>query len=164
MPRIQVNDSNADAVIGRGATTSAQLRELACALENLQRASHGQEAVLSSADGRTRVAVPTSILAHFEVLIGKLADQDAVGIVGVSDDLTTQQAADLLGVSRQYVVRLIDEGRLAHHMVGTHRRVRVGDVLAFKRDRDAGRRRGMQNLIRLSEEFGGYDAERRREP
>ena len=50
-------------------------------------------------------------------------------------DLTTQQAAELLGLSRTYVVRLIDQGTLPGHMVGTHRRLRASDVLAYRTDR-----------------------------
>lgn len=73
-------------------------------------------------------------------VIGKLLEQGAVGVVGIEEALSTQEVANLLNVSRQYVVRLMDEGRLPHHMVGTHRRASLRDVLAFKRQRDAKRR------------------------
>jgi excisionase family DNA binding protein len=65
-----------------------------------------------------------------------LTNGDAVAILPVARELTTQQAADLLNVSRQYVVRLVNEDRLPCTRTGKHRRLRLEDVLAFKRLRD----------------------------
>lgn len=73
--------------------------------------------------------------------------------------MTTQQAADLLNVSRQYLVRLLDEGRIQFRKTGKHRRLRVQDVLVFKEQRDKNRRAGLRELSQLTQEFGGYDAE-----
>jgi excisionase family DNA binding protein len=65
-------------------------------------------------------------------LLSELASGTAVQLVPVDAELTTQEAADLLGLSRTYVVRLIDSGALPAHLVGTHRRLRAADVLAYK--------------------------------
>ena len=65
-------------------------------------------------------------------LLGELAAGSAVHLVAADAELTTQQAADLLGISRTYVVRLIDDGKLPAHLVGTHRRLRAADVLAYR--------------------------------
>ncbi len=77
------------------------------------------------------------------------------------EEVTTQQAAELLNVSRQYLVRLLDEGRIPFRKVGKHRRLRVVDVLSFKETRDTDRRAGLRELSRMTEEFGGYDSELR---
>lgn len=78
-------------------------------------------------------------------------------LVAADAMLTTQAAARLLNVSRQYLVRLVDEGRLPAVRVGSHRRLRLEDVLAFKAVRDRQRQRALDELVALSEAIGGYD-------
>jgi hypothetical protein len=57
-------------------------------------------------------------------------------------------------------VRLLDRGDVPHHKVNRHRRIYVGDLIDYKRQRDAERREGLQKLTRMSEELGLYDPER----
>lgn len=89
-----------------------------------------------------------------------LARGDAITIVPVGKELTTQQAADLLNVSRQYLVRLLEAGQIPFSKVGKHRRLRIEDVLAFKAQRDQERRAKLEELTRLSEDLGGYGESR----
>jgi excisionase family DNA binding protein len=70
-----------------------------------------------------------------------------------------QQAAGLLNVSRQYLVRLLNEKKIPYTKVGKHRRLRIEDVLSFKERRDRDRRAGLRELSQVTQEFGGYDAE-----
>ena len=88
-----------------------------------------------------------------------LARGDSITVVPVGREATTQQAADLLNVSRQYLVRLLEEERIPFRKTGKHRRLRIEDVLAFKEKRDKDRRAGLRELSQMSQEFGGYDAE-----
>lgn len=103
--------------------------------------------------------LPPSVVEVLQRATAVLSSGDAVAILPVGKALTTQQAADILNVSRQYVVRLVNEGRLPATRTGKHRRLRMEDVLAFKRVRDAERRRALDELAMLTEEFGGYDRE-----
>jgi excisionase family DNA binding protein len=105
------------------------------------------------------IPVPESVLFVLERVAEVMAGGDSVTVVPVNRELTTQQAADLLNVSRQYLVRLLDEGRIPFGRTGKHRRVRIDALLEFKTKRDKDRRAGLRELSRMTEEFGGYDAE-----
>ncbi len=71
------------------------------------------------------------------LLLADLAAGGAVHLLTDDADLTTQEAANILGISRTYVVRLVDDAKLPARLVGTHRRLRAADVLAYKARRDA---------------------------
>ena len=86
-----------------------------------------------------------------------LARGDALTIVPVGAVMTTQQAADLLNVSRQYLVRLLDDGKIPYDRTGKHRRLKIEDVLAYKQKRDLERDEKLGELAKLTEELGGYD-------
>lgn len=104
-------------------------------------------------------AIPEAVFHVLERVAEVLARGDSITVVPVGKEVTTQQAADLLNVSRQYLVRLLDEGRIPYRRTGKHRRLRIEDVLAFRDQRDKDRRAGLRELSRLTQAFGGYDAE-----
>jgi len=83
-----------------------------------------------------------------------------VTVVTDEDVLTTQQAAARLNVSRQYVVRLVDQGELPAVKVGTHRRLRASDVERYRIKREANRDAALDRLAAISEEMGGYQLRR----
>ena len=85
-----------------------------------------------------------------------LARGQSVAVLHYDEELTTQQAADLLQVSRPYLVRLLEEGQIPYHQVGTHRRIYLRDLLAYKEQRDR-RRASLRELRRASEALGLYD-------
>ena len=105
------------------------------------------------------IALPESVFYVLERVAEVLGRGDAITVVPVGKEVTTQQAADLMNVSRQYLVRLLDEKRIPFRKTGKHRRLRVEDVLEFKEKRDKDRRAGPRELSQLTQEFGGYDAE-----
>lgn len=105
------------------------------------------------------ITLPESVFYVLERVVEVMARGDSITVVPVGKEVTTQQAADLLNVSRQYLVRLLDEGRIPFRKTGKHRRLRIESVLEFKEKRDKDRRAGLRELSQLTEEFGGYDAE-----
>ena len=84
------------------------------------------------ADRREEVTLPKQTAAWIRDLLEDLAEGRLMRPPSPEDEMTTQQVADLLNVSRPYVVKLIDEGTLPGHRVGTHRRVYTRDVYAYK--------------------------------
>lgn len=113
---------------------------------------------LVSHNGKS-VAVPTAVIRLLERVVEVLARGDSITVVPVDREVTSQTAADLLNVSRQYLVRLLDAGEIPYRMTGAHRRIRVEDVVLFKRKRDKDRRAGLRKLSQLTQEFDGYDPE-----
>lgn len=103
--------------------------------------------------------LPLEVALLFERVIEVMARGEGVSVVNVPNELTTQQAADMLNVSRQYLARLLDENKIPSRRIGTHRRVQAADILTFKRKRDAERRKALRKLTQLTEELGGYEAE-----
>ncbi len=102
------------------------------------------------------VVVPDLLVQVLEQVTEILTRGDAVTVVPVGKELTSQQAANILNVSRQYLVGLLDEQRIPCSKTGKHRRVRVEDVLTFKERRDQERMQTLDELTSMSEEFGGY--------
>jgi excisionase family DNA binding protein len=77
-----------------------------------------------------------------------------------SQFLTIDEAARVLNVDREYVVRLVTEGRLSAYGTGESSTLSEDDVASFKAARDAQRREGLRELTRVTEELGGYDVEK----
>lgn len=83
----------------------------------------------------------------------------AVTVTPVENELSTQEVAEMLNVSRPFVEKLVDEGTLPARQVGPHRRLRRGDVLAYKMQLYARQVKAMEELVALTEEQGLYDAD-----
>jgi excisionase family DNA binding protein len=108
------------------------------------------------ADGE-RMEVPHVLAEAMYQAAALLAEGRLVAVLPEEEILSTQVAADILNVSRQYLVRLIDAGELPAEKVGSHRRLRATDVAAFKAHRDARRASALDRLTSLSEDVGGYE-------
>ena len=79
-----------------------------------------------------------------------------MSIVPVYEELTTQEAADILNVSRQYLVELLDTQTIPHTKVGNHRRIRFADLMNYKNERDAKRQTGLSRMTKKSQQLGLY--------
>jgi excisionase family DNA binding protein len=115
-------------------------------------------AKLVGPDGRTQ-SLPVSLSEFLVKLVGDLCEGQSVSIVQNDAHLTTVEAARILGVSRQFLITVLERDELPHHMVGTHRRIYVRDLLAYKAKRDSKRRLILEDLTRAETEDGIYDLE-----
>lgn len=86
-----------------------------------------------------------------------MAQGNAVIIMPVHAELTTQEAANILNVSRPHLVKLLEEGEIPFYKVRTHRRIRFQDLIEYKRKRDEESKAAMQALADQAQEHGmGY--------
>ncbi len=114
---------------------------------------------LVAADGN-EIEIPAPIYTVLNQIVPLMAAGAAIQLVPIHQELTTQQAADLLNVSRPFLINLLNEGHIPYHRLGgdrTHRRVRFTDVMDYKKRRSEKRRAAFAEMVALGEEFGEYD-------
>jgi excisionase family DNA binding protein len=102
--------------------------------------------VVKSKDENVAVTVPKEAFDLFLEILGHLANGTAVSIVPVHAELTTQQAADMLNVSRPFLVKLLEAGAIPHRKVGAHRRILMADIMAYKQADDEKRNAALDEL------------------
>ena len=104
------------------------------------------------------VELPTSALRLLVDIVSQLAEGNAVRVVPVHAELTTQEAADLLNVSRPHLVKLLEAGDLPFHRTGKHRRIRFADLMQFKQSREAHSEQALDALSRQAQDLRlGYE-------
>lgn len=104
--------------------------------------------------GELLIPIPESLFRVILDTLLNIAKGNAVALVPLHAELTTQEAADLLNVSRPFLIQLLESRQLPHRMVGTHRRVLFRDLMDYKRRIDADRLATLEELTRLDQELG----------
>lgn len=105
------------------------------------------------------VVLPIELRNLLADVVKTMRRGQAVTFASLGQQLTTQQAADLLGISRPTLIKLLEQKRIPYETPGRHRRVRLSDVLAFQELRRAEQRQTLRELAEQSQDLGLYDAE-----
>jgi excisionase family DNA binding protein len=107
---------------------------------------------------REVIELPTFALRLLGEILSERAIGNAVKVVPIHAELTTQEGADLLNVSRPHLVKLLDQGALPHTKTGRHRRIKFADLMTYKEHRDQASRDAMDELAAQAQELGmGYE-------
>jgi len=104
------------------------------------------------------IPVPRKAVMLFEKVLDEMADGRSIQIMAVNDELSTQEAADFLKVSRPHLVKLLETGKIPYKKVGVHRRVLVEDVKNYNAALQKTRKESLDFLVKQAQELGlGYD-------
>ena len=102
---------------------------------------------------KDHVKIPASAFRFLSTILEHMADGKAISIIPADAEITTQQAADMLNVSRPHVVKLLEEGELPFHKIGTHRRIKLKDLEAYRARMEKEREEALTELTRISQEL-----------
>ncbi len=101
-------------------------------------------------------SIPSEVIPVFQEVLEQLSNERAVLVLALDSELSTFEAADLLGVSRPFVKKLLEQGKILFHMVGTHHRVRLADVLKYQDQQHQDSLAAMAELTTQAQELGLY--------
>lgn len=125
-------------------------------IRDLHQAIQSGKAKVVGPDGR-QIAIPQPVHDILLIILRNLQAGNAISVIPERPQLTTQRAANILGVSRPFLVGLVEAGDIPFHMVGRHRRIYLRDLLDYQRRRDTARHEAIGNIARMEMEAGTYD-------
>lgn len=118
--------------------------------------SHDLQLQILDEDDHETLTLPRPIARMLQDILTQIAEGNAVTIMPLQAELTTQQAADLLNVSRPHLIKQLEGGRIAFHRVGTHRRIRLNDLLGYQRQLKDEQREALDALTAEAQELNLY--------
>jgi len=120
-------------------------------------AAYAQDQLRVHLDNGQALVLPKSVARLLTHILTEMSEGNAVTLIPIHAEMTTQEAADFLNVSRPHLISLLEKGEIPFHKVGTHRRVRFRDIRAYKDRLQADRSRALDDLAELSQKLGmGY--------
>lgn len=117
----------------------------------------GSDVIIEDRAQRMHAVLPVTVVRLLQDILREMAAGNAISLVPIHAELTTQQAADALNVSRPFLIGLLKAGALPYRQVGSHRRIRFEDLMRYKHAIDSRRAATLRQLTAESEELGLYD-------
>jgi excisionase family DNA binding protein len=138
--------------------TDMELARIAqrCIMEALDRSKAVKIKLESENGDMPPIELPPASLRLIGQLLGLMSEGRPFALMPEKQELTTVEAANFLNVSRPFVVKEIDAGRIPHRMVGSHRRILLTDLLEYATQMKASREAALDELSQLSQELGDY--------
>jgi excisionase family DNA binding protein len=125
-------------------------------IRELNRMLQGGTPALVGAGGE-KLELPDAVFRLLKDIVRNMQLGRAIILIPENQQLTTQRAADLLGVSRPHLIKLLEAGELPYHKAGSHRRIYLRDLVAYQKRRDAERKRALDRIAKEAYEAGLYD-------
>jgi excisionase family DNA binding protein len=125
-------------------------------IQALNRMLQGGTPALVGAGGE-KLELPDAVFHLLKDIVRNMQLGRAVVLIPENQQLTTQRAADLLGVSRPHLIKLLEAGELPYHKAGSHRRIYLQDLARYQKRRDAERKQALDSIAKEAYEAGLYD-------
>ena len=125
-------------------------------IRELNRMLQGGTPALVGAGGE-KLKLPDAVFRLLKDIVRNMQLGRAIILIPENQQLTTQRAADLLGVSRPHLIKLLEAGELPYHKAGSHRRIYLRDLVAYQKRRDAERKQALDRIAKEAYEAGLYD-------
>lgn len=125
-------------------------------IELVSKISNLDQFVMMKADGQ-KIEIPSIVTKILYEIITILSKGGALTIIPMEKELTTQQSADILNISRPFLVNLLENGEIPFHKTGTHRKIYMKDLMAYKERNNNNRANKIAEIIKLTQEYDLYD-------
>ena len=118
----------------------------------------GEETEIEIEETKDKIIIPVRALNFLGNILKGMSQGKIISIVPLATEVTTQKAAEILGCSRPFLVKLLEEGKINFTKIGKHRRIRIEDVLNFKQKMKEQQKQHIIDIMSDDEELGLYDS------
>ncbi|MEO6719399.1 MAG: helix-turn-helix domain-containing protein [Ferruginibacter sp.] len=107
---------------------------------------------------KEKIKIPLSALQLLGDILKAMGQGKLISLVPIATEMTTQAAAEILGCSRPYLVKLLEEGKIEFTKVGKHRRIKFEDIIKYKQQMKEQQKQNIIDIMNSDEETGLYDS------
>lgn len=128
------------------------------ALEEVLKHLGTEEPEIEIEETKDQIKIPLKALKLLNQILKAMSKGQSISIIPTATELSTQKAAEILGCSRPFLVELLEEGNIPFTKVGTHRRVKMEDIIVFKQKQKKKQKQHLIEMMQNDEELGLYDS------